>query len=94
MAPCLLRAAQRAFINADNFFRAAGLIFGRPAVFLAAALAGFLGEEPFFLAAHLAFIAAEIRFLAATLRTRLLVPTIPFGGRPRRGAEPSNAAIA
>ena len=34
-----LRAAQRAFIKAESFFRAAGLICGRLAFFLAAGLA-------------------------------------------------------
>lgn len=56
------RAAQRAFINADDFFLAAALIEGR--------LLAFLGADfPFHLAQR-CFIASEIRLRAATLMCR------------------------
>ena len=86
---CRLRAAHRAFIRADSFFLAAGLIWGRPAAFFAAVFTGFIGDPPlFFLAAHRAFIAAEMRLRAAALKTRRFPPVTDFGGRPatRSGA--------
>ena len=55
-------AAQRAFINADNFFLAAALIGGR--------LLAFLGADLPFHFAHRCFIAFEIRLRAATLMRR------------------------
>ena len=94
---CFLRAAQRAFISADNFFRAAGLIWGRPAAFFAVALVVLAGDLRFFRAAQRAFIASEIRLRAAALMTRRPDPVVVllFGGRPRRGADgPSRAEIA
>jgi hypothetical protein len=51
-------------IKADNFFRAAKLIAGAPAAFVALPLVGLVAYESFFLAAHRAFIAAEIRLRA------------------------------
>lgn len=51
-------------------------------------------DARFFLAAHRAFIAADMRFRAAALIGRLLAPRDPFGGRPRRGTEPSSATMA
>ena len=77
-------AAQRAFINADNFFLAAALIAGRTLVFLGAVF-------PFHFA-HRRFIASEIRLRAAELIVRRRVwpragAACDFGGRPRRGGE-------
>jgi hypothetical protein len=88
------RAAQRAFINADNFFLAAALIAGRALVFLGADL-------PFHFA-HRCFIASEIRLRAAALIVRrfwrVAGAVCDFGGCPRRGADgptsPSSAEIA
>jgi hypothetical protein len=88
------RAAQRAFINADNFFLAAALIGLRPLAFLGAAF-------PFHFA-HRCFIASEIRRRAAGLIVRRFWrgagAGCGFGGRPRRGADgpvsPSSAPIA
>jgi len=88
------RAAQRAFIRADNFFLAAALIAGRAFVFLGA-------DFPFHFA-HRCFIAAEIRLRAAGLIVRRLWrvagAVCDFGGRPRRGANgtasPSSAEMA
>jgi len=87
-------AAQRAFINADNFFLAAALIPGRALVFLGADL-------PFHFA-HRCFIASEIRLRAAALIARRFWraagAACDFGGRPRRGANgptsPSSAEMA
>jgi len=87
-------AAQRAFINADNFFLAAALIGGRLLVFLGA-------DFPFHFAQR-CFIASEIRLRAAALIVRRLrrgaVAVCDFGGRPRRGADgptsPSSAEMA
>jgi len=72
-------AAQRAFINADNFFLAAALIAGRALVFLGADL-------PFHFA-HRCFIAAEIRLRAAgDIVRRRVRPSIgaayDLAGRP------------
>jgi len=77
-------AAQRAFINADNFFLAAALIAGRALVFLGADL-------PFHFAQR-CFMASEIRLRAAgEIVRRRVRPSIgaayDFVGRPRRGAE-------
>jgi len=71
-------AAQRAFINRDNFFLAAALIGGRPLPFLGA-------DFPFHFA-HRSFIAAEIRLRAAALMWRpgRLVANTALGGRPSR----------
>src|SRR5271157_5064082 len=87
-------AAQRAFINTDNFFLAAALIGGR--------LLAFLGADFPFHFAHRCFIAAEIRLRAAALILRrrgvIVGVAFDFGGRPRRGADepasPSSAEIA
>ena len=73
-------AAQRAFINTDNFFLAAALIGGRPLAFLGA-------DFPFHFA-HRSFIAAEIRLRAAApggvWRPGRLVVDAALAGRPRR----------
>src|SRR5580700_8693117 len=71
-------AAQRAFINTDNFFLAAALIGGRPLAFLGA-------DFPFRFA-HRSFIATEIRLRAAALirRPGRAVVDAAFAGRPRR----------
>jgi len=61
-------AAQRAFINTDNFFLAAALIGGW--------LLDFLGADFPFQFAHRSFIAAEIRLRAA----RTHVATWTTGG--------------
>jgi len=87
-------AAQRAFINADNFFLAAALIGRRLLVFLGA-------DFPFHFAQR-CFIAFEIRLRAAALIVRRLWrgagAVCDFRGRPRRGADgpasPSSAAMA
>ena len=87
-------AAQRAFINADNFFLAAALIGGR--------LLAFLGADFPFHFAQRCFIASEIRLRAAALIVRRLWrgagAVCDFGGRPRRGADgpasPSSAEMA
>ena len=83
-------AAQRAFINADNFFLAAALIEGR--------LLAFLGADFPFHFAHRCFIASEMRLRAAGLiRRRFPLVDVAFGGRPRRGAvevSPSSAEMA
>ena len=86
--------AQRAFINADNFFLAAALIGGR--------LLALLGADFPFHFAQRCFMAAEIRLRAAALIVRRLWPKAgtarDFGGRPRRGADgpesPSSAEMA
>ena len=92
---CRLLAAHRAFIRADSLFLAAGLIWRRRAAFFAEVLTGFIGDPPlFFRAAHRAFIAAEMRLRAAALITRRFPLVTAFGGRPRRGVVPSNAAMA
>ena len=88
------RAAQRAFINADNFLLEAALIGGR--------LLPFLGADFPFHFAQRCFIASEIRLRAAGLIVRRLWRGVgagcDFGGRPRRGpggtARPSSAEIA
>jgi hypothetical protein len=86
----LFRSAQRAFINADNFFLAATLIAGRALVFLGA-------DFPFHFA-HRCFMAAEIRLRAAALIVRRFPPAdAAFGGLPRLGADevsPSRAEMA
>ena len=87
-------AAQRAFINADNFFLAAALIGRR--------LLAFLGADFPLHFAHRCFIASEIRLRAAGLIVRRLWRGVgarcDFDGRPRRGpggtARPSSAEIA
>jgi hypothetical protein len=77
------RAAQRAFINADNFLLAAALIAGR--------LWDFFGADFPFHFAQRCFMAAEIRLRAAALIVRRLWLSVgevcDFGGRPRRGAD-------
>src|SRR5208283_2796691 len=79
-------AAQRAFINADNFFLAAELIGGR--------LLAFLGADFPFHFAQRCFIASEIRLRADALIRRRRCVTVEvafdFGGLPRRG--PGGAA--
>jgi hypothetical protein len=85
------RAAQRAFINADNFFLAAALIAGRVLTFLGA-------DFPFHFAQR-CFIASEIRLRAVALMRGRRPPWVDaaFGGRPRRGAvavSRSRAAMA
>jgi len=88
------RAAQRAFINADNFLLAAALIGGR--------LLPFLGADFPFHFAQRCFIASEIRLRAdALIRRRrgvIVGVALDFGGRPRRGpgrpSRPSSAEIA
>jgi hypothetical protein len=88
------RAAQRAFINADNFFLAAALIEGR--------LLAFLGADFPFHFAHRCFIASEIRLRAAAPIVRrfwrVAGAVCDFRGRPRRGpgepARPSSAEMA
>jgi hypothetical protein len=72
VAPAFLRAAQRAFASADNFFRAAGLI-GRRVVAFLAGVAGLFGAAVPFRRAQANFIASPIRFLAAGLIVRLRV---------------------
>src|SRR5215469_16575071 len=81
-----LRAAQRAFIKADSFLRAAGLICGRLPAFFVAGFCIAAGLDPRFRSAHRAFIAADIRRRAAALIVRLRGPFVSplFGGRPRR----------
>ena len=95
-----LRAAQRAFIKADSFLRAAGLIRGRPRAFFVAGFRVAAGLDPRFRSVHQAFMAAAIRRRAAALSVRFrgLFVSPLFGGRPRRriGLEtsPSRAEIA
>jgi len=75
-------AAQRAFINAHNFFFAAALIPGRALVFLGADS----GEADFpFRFAHRCFIASEMRLRAAALMRGRARPVVElfFTGRPR-----------
>ena len=91
MAPAFFAAAHRAVASADNLFRAAGLIGLRVATFFAGAEDFFGAELPFCLA-HRDFCAAEILARADALIVRL--PIEDFGGRPRRGLDPSRAAIA
>src|SRR5208282_4790323 len=67
--PFFFLSAHLAFIIADNFFRAAALIGGRPVDFFEAA---FLGADLPFHCAHRCFIAAEIRLRAAGLIVRRL----------------------
>lgn len=77
--PCFFLAAQRAFMRADNFFRAAALIPRRLA-----------GAGLLFRFAHRCFIASEIRLRAVALMWRRPcrpVIEVAFGGRPRRGAD-------
>jgi len=95
-----LRAAQRAFIKADSFLRAAGLICGRLPAFFVAGFRVAADLDPRFRSAHRAFIAADIRRRAAALSVRFPRTFVSplFGGRPRRriGPEtsPSRAEIA
>jgi hypothetical protein len=90
LAPAFFLAAQRAFMRAANFFRAAGLI-GLRAGFVAGTLAFFSAGLPFrFAQARL--IAKPIRLRAAGDIVRLRVADL--GGRPTRGLDPSRAAIA
>ena len=91
LAPAFFAAAHRAFASADNFFRAAVLMGFRAGVFLAGAEAFFGADLPFCFA-HRAFCAAEILARADALIVRL--PIEDFEGRPRRGLDPSRAAIA
>jgi hypothetical protein len=84
-APAFFLAAHLAFIRAANFLRAAGLIgFRAGAIFVGADL-----PKRF---AHRSFIAADIRLRAAGLIVR--VPDPALAGRPRRGLDPSRAAMA
>jgi|ERR1039458_7273271 hypothetical protein len=91
VAPAFFAAAHRAFASADNFFRAAGLIGFQAGAFFAGVAALFGADLPFCFA-HRAFCAAEILARADALIVRL--PAEEFGGRPRRGLDPSRAAIA
>ena len=95
MAPAFFLAAHLAFIKAANFLRAAGLIGFRAGAIFVGAEAVFGADLPRRVA-HRSFIAADIRLRAAGLIVRL--PTAcddcDFGGRPRRGREPSRAAMA
>jgi len=96
VAPAFFRAAQRAFIRAASFLRAAGLIGFRAGAFLAGGAAFFEADLPFRVA-HRSFIAADIRLRAAGLMVRLRGPACndsALGGRPPRGCDPSRAAIA
>jgi hypothetical protein len=65
-----LRAAQRAFIKADSFLRAAGLICGRLPAFFVAGFRVAAGLDPRFRSAHRAFIAADIRRRATAVIVR------------------------
>ena len=79
-----LRAAQRAFIKADSFLRAAGLICGRLPAFFVAGFRVAAGLDPRFRSAHRAFIAADIRRRAEALIVRFRGPYLSplFGKRP------------
>jgi hypothetical protein len=90
-APAFFLAAHLAFIRAANFLRAAGLIgFRAGAIFVGAA--AFVGADLPKRFAHRSFIATDIRLRAAALIVR--VPDPALAGRPRRGLDPSRAAIA
>ena len=95
-----LHVAQQAFVKADSFLRAAGLICGRLPAFFVAGFRVAAGFDPRFRSAHRAFIAADIRRRAAALIMSLRGPFVSplCGGRPRRriGPEtsPSRAEIA
>ena len=90
-APLFFALAHRALASADRFFRAAGLIgFRAPAFF--ADVAAFFGTDLPSRCAHRSLMAAEIRLRAAALIVRVPDPALP--GRPRRGLDPSRAAIA
>jgi hypothetical protein len=71
-----LRAAQRAFIKADSFLRAAGLICGRLPAFFVAGFRVAACLDPRFRSAHRAFIAAAIRRRAAALIVRFRGPFV------------------
>lgn len=93
------RAAQRAFIRADNFCFIARLIGRRLGFFCVGA--AFFGADLRFHNAHRFFMASAIRFRAARLIVRLRGAggaACALGGRPRRGVDgavnPSKAAIA
>ena len=91
LAPFFFALAHRALASADSFFRAAGLIgFRAPAFF--AEVAAFFGTDLPRRCAHRILMAAEIRLRAAALIVR--VPDSALAGRPRRGLDPSRAAIA
>src|SRR5271165_7603998 len=86
-------ASHLAFIIADNFFLAAGLI-GRRTAFVGVVALAFGADLPFHFA-HRCFIASEMRLRAAADMWRVRPA---FGGRPRCGRAPpasaSKAAIA
>ena len=88
-----LRAAQRAFIKADSFLLAAGLICGRLPAFFVAGFRVAAGFDPRFRSTHRAFIAAEIRRRAAAFIVRFPRPFVSplFGGRPRRRIGPETS---
>lgn len=89
-APFFFASAHRALASADSFFRAAGLIgFRAPAFF--AEVAAFFGTDLPSRCAQRSLMAAEIRLRAAGLIVRVPDPALP--GRPRRGLDPSRAAI-
>jgi hypothetical protein len=95
-APAFFAAAQRGFASADSFFRTAGLIGFQAGAFFAG-VAAFFGAVLPFCFAHHAFFAAPILALAAALILRLpgaACGVRALGGRPRRGRDPSSAAIA
>jgi hypothetical protein len=87
-APALFAAAHRFFMRADIFFFMDGLIGRRTVDFFVGAAAFFAGDFPL-RCAHLSFIAAEIRLRAAGDIVR--VDFADFGGRPKRGRDPSKA---
>ena len=90
-APFFFASAHRALASADSFLRAAGLIAFRAPAFLAD-VAAFFGTDLPSRCAHRSLMAAEIRLRAAALIVRVPDPALP--GRPRRGVDPSRAAIA
>ena len=96
LAPAFFLAADLAFISVANFLQAAGLIGFRAETFFACT-AAFFGADLPKRSAHRSFIAADIRLRAAGLIVRLpgaACDDCDFGGRPRRGREPSRAAMA
>ena len=90
-----LRAARRAFIRADSFLRAAGLICRRLPAFFVAGFRVAAGLDPRFRSAHRAFIAAAIRRRAAALSVRFRGPfeSPLFGGRPRTSNRARNRSL-
>src|SRR5215469_5910740 len=84
-----------AFIKAESFLRAAGLICGRPPAFFVAGFRVAAGLDPRFRSAHRAFIAAAIRRRAAALSVRFRGPfeSPLFGGRPRTSNRARNRSL-